>query len=85
MSFWQRVREQFRGPLQVEGSNDPEVEDDLNEEMAVAAEDAHQTAEAETVPTRGGVNVASPLAPTTPETIEFEEAQIEASEPDQRS
>lgn len=80
MSFWKRFRNSFRGPLHVEGSQDPEVEDDLAEEMPDAAEDARETADAETVPTLGGVAVSSPLAPPTPETIAFEGEQEAASE-----
>jgi hypothetical protein len=79
MSFWERLRDSFRGPLRVEGSDDPEVEADLAEEMPDAAEDAKETAESEEVTTRGGVPLASPLAPPTPETTAFEGEQEQSS------
>ncbi len=85
MSFWQRLRDSLRGPLKVEGMNDPEVEEDLAEEMPDAAEDARETADAEQAMTRGGVPLAAPLAPPTPTTIEFEQSKENAEASDQDS
>lgn len=81
MSFWQRFLASLRGPLRVEGMNDPEVEEDIAEEMPDAAEDARETVEAESVPAPGGF---TPLAPDPtlplPSTIEVESEKEAARE-----
>ena len=82
MTFWRRLREQLRGPIRVDSSMDGsiEVDDDLAEEFPVASADARETADSEAARTRGGVNVASPLAPPPPETLALENAQAEANQ-----
>lgn len=75
MSFRSFLRALFSSPLEVGNTQDnpADVDEDLDEEMPAAAEDAAQTAEAEDV--QDG-RIAAVLHP--PSTIAFEGEQAEA-------
>lgn len=86
MSFWQRLRDSFRGPPRVHDSEDDaaEVEADLDDEMPDAAEDATEMAErpakvAEEMDPPGGWT-ESPLAPGLPDTVALESDKEAAGE-----
>jgi hypothetical protein len=86
MSFWQRLRDSFRGPPRIHDSEDDpaEIADDLDDEMPDAAEDAREMAErpgkvAEEMEPVGGWT-DSPLAPQPPDTIELESDKAASSE-----
>ena len=73
--------------MHVDGGGDPEVEADLEEEMAVAAADAKEAAESESVPTLGAVTRSGPRVtpdPTIPSagTVAFEYEEAKESEKD---
>jgi hypothetical protein len=82
MTFWKRFRNQFGPGLTVKGARGEslEIAVDLDEELAESSQVAHQTADAETFPSRGGVSVTAPLAPRTPDAIEFEYVREEAAQ-----